>query len=155
MSKETWQISAEEQRCLEALLDELIPASADGTRPAAGALGLAPEIVASRTDQAAREQLRDGLERVRLAARELGAQDLVTLSREQRVEVITCVAEAAPEFLGAMLHDTYVAYYQNERVARALGMESWPPHPNGFPLEPGDLSLLDPVRARGPRYREV
>lgn len=44
-------------------------------------------------------------------------------------------------------------YYRDDRVLRAIGMEPRPPFPNGYPLEQGDWSLLDPVRARGRLWR--
>ncbi len=46
-------------------------------------------------------------------------------------------------------------YYRNSRVMAALGMEARSPFPLGFHVEPGDFSLLDPVRARGKIYRDV
>jgi hypothetical protein len=46
-------------------------------------------------------------------------------------------------------------YYRDDRVMRSLGMEVRPPFPKGFELEQGDWSLLDPVRARRPFFREV
>lgn len=44
-------------------------------------------------------------------------------------------------------------YYRDTRVMIAIGMEPRPPFPKGYPIEQGDWSLLDPVRARGPIYR--
>ncbi len=46
-------------------------------------------------------------------------------------------------------------YYRDDRVMRSLGMEPRPPFPGGFDVEQGDLSLLDPVRARGRIWREA
>jgi hypothetical protein len=46
-------------------------------------------------------------------------------------------------------------YYRDDRVMRSLGMEVRPPFPKGFEVEQGDWSLLDPVRARQPFFREV
>ena len=46
-------------------------------------------------------------------------------------------------------------YYRDDRVLLSLQMERRPPFPKGFQVEQGDWSLLDPVRARKPFYREV
>jgi hypothetical protein len=46
-------------------------------------------------------------------------------------------------------------YYRDDRVMRSLGLEVRPPFPKGFEVEQGDRSLLDPVRARQPFFREV
>jgi len=34
-------------------------------------------------------------------------------------------------------------------------MEARPPYPKGYQVEPGDLSLLNPVIARGKIYRDT
>jgi len=45
-------------------------------------------------------------------------------------------------------------YYRDDRVVRSLGLEPRPPYPKGYVLEDGDWSLLDPVRARSPLWRQ-
>ena len=49
---------------------------------------------------------------------------------------------------------TYTGYYQHPRVLEALGLETRPPHPTGYPTIEGDLTLLDAVRGRARMYRE-
>ena len=46
-------------------------------------------------------------------------------------------------------------YYRDARVMRSLEMEVRPPFPEGFVVEPGDWSLLEPVRARPKLYRDA
>ena len=46
------------------------------------------------------------------------------------------------------------AYYRDDRVLLALGMEARPPFPKGHALEQGDWSLLDAVRDRPPFWRD-
>ena len=46
-------------------------------------------------------------------------------------------------------------YYRDDRVLRSLGLELRPPFPIGYPLEQGDWSLLDPVKARAPMWRRT
>ena len=46
-------------------------------------------------------------------------------------------------------------YHRDDRVMRAFGMEPRPPFPQGFEVEQGDWSLLDPVRARPKLFRPV
>jgi hypothetical protein len=46
-------------------------------------------------------------------------------------------------------------YYRDDRVVRSLGLELRPPFPKGYPLEQGDWSLLDPVKARAPMWRRT
>jgi hypothetical protein len=46
-------------------------------------------------------------------------------------------------------------YYRDDRVVRSLGLEPRAPFPKGHPLEQGDWSLLDPVRARPKMWRDA
>ena len=46
------------------------------------------------------------------------------------------------------------AYYRDDRVLLALGLEARPPFPKGYVLEQGDWSLLDAVRKRVPFWRD-
>ena len=46
-------------------------------------------------------------------------------------------------------------YYRDDRVLRSLGLELRPPFPQGYPLEQGDWSLLDPVKSRRSMWRRV
>jgi hypothetical protein len=46
-------------------------------------------------------------------------------------------------------------YYRDDRVLRSLGLELRAPFPQGYVLEQGDWSLLDPVRARSPSLRRA
>jgi len=46
-------------------------------------------------------------------------------------------------------------YYRDNRVMKSIGMAVRAPYPEGFSIEPNDLTLLDPVKARGRRYRLV
>ena len=57
--------------------------------------------------------------------------------------------------LQQLILETVTCYYQQDRVLEGLGMEARPPYPKGYQVEQGDLSLLNPVIARGKIYREV
>jgi hypothetical protein len=46
------------------------------------------------------------------------------------------------------------AYYRDDRVLLALGLEARAPFPKGYELEQGDWSLLDAVRKRAPFWRD-
>jgi hypothetical protein len=46
-------------------------------------------------------------------------------------------------------------YYRDDRVLRSLGLELRAPFPNGYTLEQGDWSLLDPVKARPAKLRRA
>jgi hypothetical protein len=46
-------------------------------------------------------------------------------------------------------------YYRDDRVLRSLGLELRPPFPQGYVLEQGDWSLLDPVKKRASTLRRT
>ena len=60
-----------------------------------------------------------------------------------------------PELSALLVSLTVQCYYRDDRVMASLGMAPRPPFPEGFELESGDWSLLDPVRARGPIWRKT
>jgi len=46
-------------------------------------------------------------------------------------------------------------YYRDDRVMESLGMEPRPPFPEGFEVEEGDWSMLEPVQRRGKIWRDA
>jgi len=73
----------------------------------------------------------------------------------QQQEAAGRLRESEPTLAAVLEAVTAQAYYRDDRVMQAIGMEVRAPFPKGFELEAGDLSLLDPVRARSKVYREV
>ena len=143
-------------RDLEALLDTLIPRSSDGKHPGAAELGIAVAIQQSAEgDAMLRATIEGVMEPLAVAARREGADCFADLDEGTRVELLQELVAASPELLPGLLPPVYTAYYQRPEVVRAIGIESWPPHPKGYELEAGDLTLLDPVRRRGDLYRRV
>jgi hypothetical protein len=142
--------SQDEKRSLAGVLDVIIPPGGDGRRPGAGELGLADYV---------EERLRQMPGQLAEIARSLAALDdlarrrsspgFAELPGDDRLEVLNEFAAAEPAFLPGLIFQTYTGYYQDPRVVAALGVESWPPHPEGYTVAAGDLSLLDEVRARG------
>ena len=148
-------LSLEQERALACLLDEIVPRSADGRFPGAGELGLAPAIEAAYARIPGFDAvIADGLAALDELARERGAEGFAALEGEARTEVLKAFAEREPGFVPGLVFQTYTVYYLEPRVVEALGLEARPPHPKGYEMEPNDLTLLDPVRARpGPTRR--
>ena len=57
--------------------------------------------------------------------------------------------------LRALLSLVVQCYYRDDRVMRSLDMEPRAPFPQGFEVEQGDWSLLEPVKQRGRIYRDA
>ena len=62
-------------------------------------------------------------------------------------------SKASP--VSALVSFAVQCYYRDDRVMAALDMEVRAPHPDGYALEEGDWSLLEPVRGRGKIYRDA
>ncbi|MBW1688167.1 MAG: gluconate 2-dehydrogenase subunit 3 family protein [Deltaproteobacteria bacterium] len=144
--------SPHEARALASVLDEIIPPSGDGRLPGAGEVGLvryieqhAPEI---------RPTIVQGLSALDELAHGRGARDFAALCREDKLELLNELSTAQPAFLPGLILQSYVGYYQNDRVLEGLGLEPRPPYPEGYKLEPTDLGLLDGVRRRDKLYRD-
>jgi hypothetical protein len=143
--------TAQRERCLAGVLDEIVPPG-EGGLPGAGELGLASTI--GQIPELA-ELLEQGLSALDEVATRRGADDYAALPQPERLSALNEVAAAQPVFLPGLMFQTYLAYYQHARVVEALGMPPRPPFPLGYEMQPSDLdSLLGQVRQRGKLYRE-
>jgi hypothetical protein len=136
------RLSPEQARILACVLDAIVPPSADGRMPGAGALGLADPVseFVARTPGA--------LAALAAALDALEAQGFASLAVESRPAALD------PAFVAGLVFPTYTTYYREPRVYAALGLEPRPPHPKGHALEPGGFAGLEAVRRRGKIYRE-
>lgn len=135
------------------LLGMIVPASADERKPSAAEVDVLGYIVAREADFL--PTLREELDAVEARAQgETGSAFLDLTAAEQQRVVAEARAEA-PAFLRGLALHTVTCYYQDARVLEALGLEARPPFPQGYDVDAGDLSLLDPVRRRAPFYREA
>ncbi|MBL8385981.1 MAG: gluconate 2-dehydrogenase subunit 3 family protein [Burkholderiales bacterium] len=140
-------LSPAETAALRAVAGRMIPAAPDLGMPGADDAAVFADIVASLDRDAAgvRQALAqlDALAGGRFADLDAARQD------EAAARLRAAHAAAAAVLVAVVVR----CYYRDDRVMRALGMEARPPFPRGFEVRPGDFSLLDPVRARGPVYR--
>ena len=148
--------SPDEERTLSSVLDEIIPPRSDGRLPGAGELGLARYIehAVQQTPELG-PAIAQGLAALDDLAGRRGARGFTALPGQDKLEVLNEIARTKPGFLPGLIFHTYAGYYQNGRVVEALGLEPRPPHPEGYEMEPSDLTLLDGVRQRRKLYREV
>jgi len=133
---------------LACVLDEIVPPSADGRMPGAGALGLADAVERFVANAGGLAGLANALDA-------LAAEGFPALSRERRAAALAAFAAREPGFVPGLIFPTYTSYYQHPRVYAALGLDPRPPHPQGYALEAGDFTKLDAVRARGPIWRRA
>jgi len=127
----------------------MIPASAEYDVPGADDPIIQADILATlgrdtRSVVAALDHL------AQLAGKPLAALDDATREAVAR-EFRAAGGVAAATLIRVVLQ----CYYRDDRVLRSLNLELRPPFPLGYTLEQGDWSLLDPVKARPPMWRQM
>ena len=147
-------LSDDQRRALAPALDGFIPRSADGALPGAGELGIAADVdeALQRVPDAHAVVVASLAELDRIAARR-GAPRFTALGADEQTAALTDLACSEHPFPPLLLLYTLGCYYKHPRVLAHYGLEARAPHPQGHEVAPTDLSLLDPVRKRGPIYR--
>jgi hypothetical protein len=135
---------------LAALAGTMIPASGEHGVPGADDPDILADILAAAAGFAAfleeaMSELNGSVEGGNFAALDADLR----LSAAERFRV------SHAEAMGLVISVVAQCYYRDERVMTALGMAPRPPFPDGHELPEGDWTLLDPVRSRGPLYREA
>jgi hypothetical protein len=145
---------ASQQTLLSHVLNRLIPATDDF--PGAGDLGVASYVdtVVGRSAELKR-LFSQGLTHIAMISQAQQAQEFNDLADDQKDAVLRQVETLHPAFFEALVQHTYSGYYMHPTVIRLLGLETRPPQPRGYHLEPLDLTLLDNVKQRGSMYRQV
>jgi Gluconate 2-dehydrogenase subunit 3 len=144
-----------QRRVLAHVLDDIIPASPDGQRPAAGQLGAVDYLDRSLNAMPElKAMIAQGVDALDALARSRHPHGLDGLPPDARAAVLAEHAGSEHSFPPILIMHTFAGYYQDPRILTALGMAPRAPHPEGYEMDPGDLSLLEPVRRRGKLYRE-
>ena len=127
----------------------IIPASAEYAVPGADDAAIQADMLNTLDrDTALVRQALDHL--ARLAGRPLA--DLDPARRDAVAqEFRTSGGAAAATLVRVVLQ----CYYRDDRVLRSLGLELRAPFPQGYVLEQGDWSVLDPVKARPASLRRA
>lgn len=141
--------SPEQLRALRCLVGEMIPASAQYQVPGADDETIFADIVATLRPHA--RLASDALDALAQAA----GGCLADLQGAARADAITAFRAGRAALVSLLVSVTVQCYYRDDRVMRSLGMEPRPPFPQGFEVEQGDWSLLEPVKARAPMYRRA
>ena len=144
-------LSEEQERTMGALLNLIIPPSDDGRMPGAGDVGFLSYLH--------RENLvswiREGLIGIIEESHNLHNREFSMLSLFEQRQLIDRLRRRHFRFFSRLATEVMKCYYQHDHVLKAIGLEVSPPFPQGYMLEDGDLTLLEPVYERGKIYREL
>ena len=133
-------------RCVAAMI---VPASAKYGVPGADD----PVIFADILQSLGRET--DGVRAALAMASRLAGGPIAGLDAVARDALAAKLRAEGGTSVAALTRAVLLCYYRDDRVMLSLGLEARPPFPKGHVLEQGDLSLLDPVRARAPFWRKA
>src|SRR5271167_3677368 len=134
---------------LQAIAGMIIPASSEYNVPGADDAAIQADMLATLGRDA--PMVREALDHLaRLAGKPLASLDATR--RDAVAKEFRASGGAAAATLARVVLQ---CYYRDDRVLRSLGLELRPPFPLGYPLEQGDWSLLDPVKARPPTLRRI
>jgi hypothetical protein len=142
-------LSAAHRATLRAAAALVIPASAEFGVP-----GADDEIIAADIERTMGRDRADVLRALEALDAAAGAP-LAECSAAQREVAGRWLREHRGALATTFANLVLACYYRDDRVMRSLGLEPRPPYPKGYEVEPGDWSLLDPVRARGRIWREA
>jgi len=146
--------SDEQNKLMTSILNRIVPAGEKF--PGAGDLGVAEFIdgVVS-SSPTSRRSFDSGLKAIALVAETHDSEVFESLSGDYQDAVLREVETSHSQFFAELVRQTYNGYYINPQVIEALGLEVRPPQPKGYPLEIGNLDLIERVKARGTAYRAV
>lgn len=144
------------RRTLGAAADVIVPA---GRRmPPASVVGAAGYIARiAAADQALRQQLLDGLERIESNARTTHGSrfDLLPVARQAEVLADLERTNTPPSFFPMLRDLVYEAYYTQPRVQKLIGYSFRSGRRRTAPVEPFDEQLVARVRRQKAIYRQV
>ena len=143
--------SPEQLEVLALIVAQIIPASDEYAVPSAADPAILTDIVETLVaDEQSVQLARTFIEQVCTHT-----ADVIRVSAEEQAGAVRHVRDRHREATALLVTVTAQCYYRDNRVMASLGMEPRPPFPQGYTVEAGDWSLLDPVRARGEIYRRT
>lgn len=146
-------LTPSQHEILDVVLDQMIPADAARNKPSATDVGVFEYIA---------DQSPDSFQEIARQLDELDAQASTShkmlyteLSRNLQDVTLNRLRDEDPRFLMDLALHTVACYYLDSRVLAAIGLPSRAPYPEGYTVQRGNLTLLDPVRDRGQIWRRA
>jgi hypothetical protein len=143
------ELTAAQRDDLRTIAAMIVPASEEYRVPGADDPAIQADMLATLgRDTAPVRQALDHLAR-------LAGKRLAELDPAQRDAVAQEFRASGGGAAATLVRVVLQCYYRDDRVLRSLGLELRAPFPQGYTLDQGDWSLLDPVKARPPSLRRA
>ena len=141
----------EQRKVFDVLVDQIIPEDKDRHKPSAKEVDVLGFI--TEHDNELVHAIKGQLDDLNKRAKEQFNKPISEISPAQQSQVIDQARQANAQFYTRLALHTATSYYQDPRVMAVIGVPARAPYPEGFTVQQGDTSLLDPVRSRGTRWR--
>ena len=122
----------------------MIPADSSRSLPPGSAVGFQPDALAWENLKSLNEESLKTFEK-----------KFYLLTNAQKIALIKGLKRHQQTAFARLARHLAEVYYLVPEVARAIGSGHQVPFPEGYSVEEGDLSLLEPVYLRGRIYREI
>ena len=143
------QLTSAQRNDLRTVAAMIIPASDEYKVPGADDPAIQADMLATLGRDT--DMVRAALDHLaRLAGQPLADPDPV-----QRNAVALEFRASGGNAAATLVRVVLQCYYRDDRVLRSLGLELRAPFPQGYTLEQGDWSLLDPVKVRPAKLRRA
>ena len=136
----------QERELLACIVEFIIPCAPDQNLPGAGDLAILEDIVTIGKNDL--PSLKKAISEFDTLASGL-TENLNDAAKAEVINSYRLQCSRSALFLQTI---TATAYYRDARVLEHIGVEARPPFPKGYHVEQSDLTLLDPVRKRGPIF---
>ncbi len=146
-------LTERQREYLNVVLALIVPAAPERGLPAGSEVGVLEYIRAHSPDVL--PEIAGQLDELDAVAQAGGVDSFGGGSASEQQGWVEQLRAADGSFLRRLAQQTMACYYQHDQVLLAIGMPARPPYPEGNEVVSGDLSLLDPVIARGKVYRDA
>ena len=137
------------EELIKAILNRLIPANDE--LPAAGDMGLSPEIISLAAKQGRFNKLFSRAVN-RFKSHNTDFIDIDSNSQDQRIDEFE---HKEPELFETLINISYIVYYKQSVVHKKIGWNGAPPQPDGNKMLPWNDSVLVNIRNRDPFWRKI
>lgn len=146
-------LTASQEATLQVVLDQIIPADESRGKPSAQDVGVLAYLRERHADELKDIAIQlDSLNELAIDGHQRAYSEL---ERPLQDRILEKRRTENVRFLVGLAMRTVECYYLDVRVMQAIGLPARAPFPEGFTVDRGDLSLLDPVRARGSIWRRA
>ena len=146
-------LTTAQRAIFDIVLDQFIPEDSTREKPSAANVGVY-EYISARNPESF-EAIGQQLDELNELASSAHSMQYTELTRDLQDQTLNRLHEQDSRFLLTLALQAVECYYLDSRVMTAIGLPQRAPYPEGFTVQRGDLTLLDPVRERGEVWRRT